>query len=291
MPPLSIDELLQSGLVLGGLGLVFGGLIAFAHRHLRVWEDPRIHGVIESLPGSNCGACGFAGCHSFAEELVQGEAQPATCTQMSAETIEDVAVYLGVDAGESVKRVARLLCAGGSHVAAQDARYRGLQTCSAAAAVSSGGKACPWGCLGHADCVVVCDDDAIAMNAFGLPEVVPEACTACGDCVEACPRDLLVLLPLERELLVQCKSALEGDAAEVLCQVACTACGRCIQDAPEGVLELRDGIPVLSPGREDETSANIIERCPTGAIVWLAGAQSFGPAGELATARSSEAAP
>lgn len=281
MTSVSLHALIQSGLVLGGLGLVFGSLIAVAHRHLRVWEDPRIDAVADALPGSNCGACGFAGCRAFAETLVGGAAQPARCTQMTPDAVEWVAGYLGVEAGEAVRRVARLLCAGGTHVALQDARYRGLSTCSAAAAVTGGGKACPWGCLGLGDCVVVCDDDAIHMDAVRLPEVLPDRCTACGRCVDACPRDLLELMPESRALLVQCRSALEGEQAEALCAVACTACGRCVQDAPEGALVMRGGLPVLVEGREHEAGAACVARCPTGAIVWSSGRQVFGAPREV----------
>ncbi|WP_291026585.1 4Fe-4S binding protein, partial [Hydrogenophaga sp.] len=64
------------------------------------------------------------------------------------------------------------------------------------------------------------------MNAWGLPVVIPDRCTACGDCVEACPKDLFELMPLEHKLIVQCKSLLEGEEAEELCRVACNACGR-----------------------------------------------------------------
>lgn len=272
---LSVQSLLQSGLVLGGLGLLFGGLIAVAQRHLRVWEDPRIDAVSDELPGSNCGACGFAGCRSFAEGLVAAETAPAVCTQMTSEAIDSIADYLGVDAGDAAPRVARLLCAGGQGVARQDATYRGLATCSAAAAASGGGKACPWGCLGLADCVVVCNDEAIALDASALPVVLPERCTACGNCVDACPRELLQIMPLAQQLLVQCKSALEGDAAEALCAVACTACGRCVQDAPPGTLVMEGGLPVLVADRTVEPGPEVTARCPTAAIVWINGAQSF----------------
>jgi len=255
--------------VLGGVGLAFGGLIALANRFLRVWEDPRVDGTADRLPGANCGACGFAGCRAFAEALVEGKVQPAGCTVASPDAREEIAGYLGVDAGQAQKRVARLLCAGGSHVALQRARYRGLATCAAAAAVSSGGKACSWGCLGLADCERACDFDAIAMSRFGLPQVDPDLCTACGDCVVACPKDLFTLMPVEHRLLVQCKSQLEGDDAEAVCRVACTACGKCAMDAP-GVVEIRGGLAVVDYDRIAAATPAATLRCPTGAIVWLA---------------------
>ncbi|MCB9896408.1 MAG: 4Fe-4S binding protein [Planctomycetes bacterium] len=275
MAALPLGSWMTSGLVLGGVGVVFGALIAAAHRRLRVWEDPRIDAVAEILPGSNCGACGFAGCRSFAENVVEGAAPPSTCTQMTEDAVGEVAGLLGVDAGVAVKRSARLLCAGGLGLARQDASYVGLGTCRAAAAVAGGGKACPWGCLGLGDCIPVCDDDAIALDARALPVVDPDACTACGRCVDACPRGLLELRPVAHALVVQCKSALEGDTALALCDVACTACGKCIQDAPPGALELRAGIPVVADGRWDELSPDVTARCPTGAIRWVVGRQRF----------------
>jgi Na+-translocating ferredoxin:NAD+ oxidoreductase RNF subunit RnfB len=175
--------------ILGGVGLVFAVLIALADRKLKVWEDPRIDAVASMLPNANCGACGVPGCHAFAEKLVAGEMQPAGCNVANADAKNAIAAYLGVDAGSAVKTVARMRCAGGAHVAVQQAEYRGYGTCAAAAAVAGGGKGCAWGCLGLADCVRSCTFGAMMMSADGIPVVDIEKCTACGDCVEACPKD------------------------------------------------------------------------------------------------------
>jgi Na+-translocating ferredoxin:NAD+ oxidoreductase subunit B len=270
---MELQTILAAAAILGGVGLTFGVLIAVANRKLKVWEDPRIDSVTEMLPGSNCGACGQAGCRAFAEALVRGEVQPASCTVMGAADIEDVAAYLGVDAGEAVKRVARLLCAGGSDVAPRKATYHGLQSCAAAVAVGGGGKGCVWGCVGLADCAVACDFDAIRMNDAGLPVVDVEKCTACNDCVEACPLDLFVLMPLDHKLIVQCRNLLDGDAATSVCSVACNACGKCVQDAAPGLIELRNGLAVIDYERIELASAEATARCPTRAILWLEGEQ------------------
>ncbi|UCG87097.1 MAG: RnfABCDGE type electron transport complex subunit B [Gemmatimonadota bacterium] len=270
---MEFTTIMGSVAILGGVGLAFGTLISLAHLKLKVWEDPRIDAVTDLLPGTNCGACGQAGCRAFAEALVAGKIQPATCTVMGPDDITDVAEYLGVEAGEASKRVARLLCAGGSDVAVQQAEYRGLQTCKAAVAVAGGGKACAWGCLGLADCEIVCDFEAIYMNYVGLPVVIPDKCTACGDCVEACPLDLFVLMPLEQKLIVQCKNLLEGEEAEAVCQVACNACGRCAADAASGLIEMVNGLAVIDYDRNELATPDAIARCPTNAIVWVEGSQ------------------
>jgi Na+-translocating ferredoxin:NAD+ oxidoreductase RNF subunit RnfB len=273
METLSATAIVGSAVILGGVGLFFAALIAVTNRKFRVWEDPRIDVVAGLLPGANCGACGQPGCRAFAEQAVQGAIVPAACTVASPDTRAEIAGFLGVDVGQAEQRVARLLCAGGRDVAPDRADYRGLATCKAAAAVAGGAKGCVWGCLGLADCEVACTFDAIWMNDVGLPVVIPEKCTACGDCVKACPKDLFVVMPVAFKLLVQCKSLLEGEAAERLCRVACNGCGKCAVDAAPGVIEMKNGLAVVDYAKNDLAGPEATRRCPTGAIVWVEGAQ------------------
>ena len=259
--------------IMTGLGLFFAVILAVAYRFLRVPEDPRIEAAEALLPGSNCGACGEPGCHAFAERLVQGEVAPSRCTVASADGIDAIAELLDVDAGEQEQRIARLHCAGGKGQAYQIAEYRGFESCRAASVVSEGGKGCPWGCLGLADCRDACGFDAIAMNASGLPAVIVDKCTACGDCVLACPRDLFELVPLSQHLFVQCRAPLAGDMATALCSSACDACGRCVADAAPGLIRMEDNLPVVDYGGGGPARPEATFRCPTNAIVWLDGAQ------------------
>lgn len=259
--------------ILGSLGLLFGTLIALATKKLWVYEDPRIDAVTGMLPGNNCGACGQAGCHAFAEAVVAGEIIPAQCTVMGAEGAGAVAAYLGIDAGSASRRVARVQCGGGSDRAVRRAEYRGLQTCAAAAAVAGGGKACAWACLGLADCERSCTFNAIVMNQRALPVVLPSLCTACGDCVRACPKDLFTLMPVEQKLLVQCRNLLEGAAAEALCAAACTGCSKCATDAAPGLIQIQHGLAVIDYSKNLLADRTAGRRCPTGAIVWVEGMQ------------------
>lgn len=280
--------------ILGGIGVLLGAAIAVVNRVFWVWEDPRIDGTEELLPGTNCGACGQPGCRAFAKALVSGETTPAECTNMSADEQEGMAEYLGMEVGEAVQRVARLLCAGGSDVAPREADYDGAVSCAAAVAVTGGGKACPWGCVGLGDCAVACDYDAIRMNAVDLPVVDPELCTACEDCVVACPLDLFVIMPTDRRLIVQCRSLLQGEAATDLCAVACDACGKCSVDAAPGLIEMENGLPVVDYSRNERAGPDATRRCPTGAIQWVEGAQfaeGGGPDGPSRSAGGGEGRP
>lgn len=268
-----------------GLALI----LALAHRWLWVYEDPRIEDVTDMLPGANCGACGLPGCRAFAEKVVGGEILPGECPVGGPETARFIADFLGIEAGSLEKKVARLLCAGGADVALQVGEYEGFSSCRAAATVAGGFKGCTYGCLGLGDCQVACTFDAIVMAPNGLPVVDAEACTACGDCVRACPKGLFEILPVRHHLVVQCKSILEGDAALARCQVACTGCGLCAADAPEGLITMAYTLPVIHPEKIHLQTELATYRCPTGAIAWIR-AQQFedlhattttGPAAEV----------
>lgn len=270
-----LSQVLGSVYILAGVGLVFATFIALAYWKLRVYEDPRIDTVAAMLPGANCGACGLPGCHGFAEQAVAGKVKPAACNVIDDHGAAAIAAYLGVDAGEANRRVARLFCAGGSNVAVQQAEYRGLRTCAAAAAVAGGGRACSWGCLGFGDCAAACEFGAITMLPNGLPQVDLALCTACGDCVDACPKGLFAIIPLDQKLLVQCRSLLEGDEALAACRVACTSCGKCVVDAAPGLISIASGVAVVDYSKNALADPAATARCPTGAIVWLDGATQF----------------
>lgn len=259
---------LTSVLTLGGIATVLSVILVLVNKKLFVPEDPRIDIVEEMLPTTNCGACGYPGCRAFAEAMVGGEVLPGKCTVSSEEGRAEIASFLGVDVGAQEKVVARLACGGGTNVSRNRALYQGFSTCRAATLVGGGGKSCYWGCLGLSDCEDVCDFDAIYMNEYFLPVVIEDKCTACGDCVEVCPKDLFSLHPVSHRLWVACKNLEAGDEVLEDCEVACTACGRCAMDAPDDLIVIQNNLPIVDYSKNHGTKKPI-ERCPTGAIVWL----------------------
>jgi len=264
-----LSEFLVAASLMGGLGVILAVVLAFADKKFYVWEDPRIDQVEGMLPLANCGACGCPGCRAFAEKAVKGEIEPGKCTVSTPAGIAKIAQFLQVDAGSHEKRVARLACAGGRNVARQRADYEGLESCRAAALVSGGGKGCSWGCLGLGDCERVCEFHAIDMDINGLPVVTESKCTACGDCVDVCPKSLFSLHAISHRLWVACKNQLNGELAEAECEVACTACGRCAADAPVGLISIVDNLAVVDYSKNSKASTIPIQRCPTGAIFWI----------------------
>ncbi|NUM54552.1 MAG: RnfABCDGE type electron transport complex subunit B [Candidatus Hydrogenedentes bacterium] len=253
---------------MAAIGGVLALSLSLASKKFYVFEDPRIDEVEGMLPGANCGACGSPGCRAFAELVVSGTSAPAKCTVSSKDGIAAIAAHLGVAAGDVERRVARLACAGGRHVSWIRAQYKGMSTCRGAALVAGGGKGCAWGCLGLGDCARVCEFGAITMDEHGLPVVDESKCTACGDCVEVCPKSLFSIHPVSHRLWVACKSLQQGELAEAECEVACTGCGRCAADAP-GVVSIVNNLAVVDYAKNHGAARDAIERCPTGAIVWI----------------------
>lgn len=247
------------------LGFFLSCGLVFAHRKLAVHIDPRIEKIAEALPQANCGACGFPGCQALAEAIVLGKATPTSCPVGGAETASLIAAVLGVKPAEVVRKVARLHCRGTKEAAPRRSEYLGLKTCFASH-LMGGDKLCTYGCLGLGDCVLACPFDAMFMSEEGLPVVREDKCTACGKCVEACPRNLLELHPIDQNILVFCRSKDRGPVSRKACKNACIACNICSRACPEAIT-IENNLAVINDYKKiPPEKVPEIEKCPTGAI-------------------------
>ena len=87
-------QILWSAVVLGGLGLIFGLVLAFASKKFAIPRDPRLDDVIKALPGANCGACGYPGCEACAEAILTGEAPYDKCPVGKQKSADAIAAIL-----------------------------------------------------------------------------------------------------------------------------------------------------------------------------------------------------
>ena len=262
-----MNILFISLIAMGGLGLFFASVLAIASEKLKVKEDPRVGEILETLPGLNCGACGVAGCHALAEKIVaQGNFDNLRCPAGGSEIEEKIANILGISAGTQIKKRAVIKCGGTRELAADRAQYQGVQTCTAAEIVSGGAKACAYGCLSFGDCVKVCPFDAIYIGEDGLPHVVEEKCTACGLCVEVCPRKIIELLPCSERVFVNCSSKDKGKIVREVCKVGCIGCMICVKQAP-GSYEVKEFLAKVLHEKGDAQAEPAIAKCPTKCII------------------------
>jgi len=187
-------------LVLSGIGFLAAVGLGTAARIFYVKEDPRIKGVLDLLPGANCGGCGLAGCSACAEAIVKGEVECNACVVGQTEVANQIAEYLGMKAGDTEPRVACPDCQGGTR-ATKKYEYGGFDDCRAAMLYFQGEMICNSGCLGYGTCVKSCQFGAIAMGEDNLPRFNPELCVGCGACVKACPKGIISLISDKTQIL------------------------------------------------------------------------------------------
>ena len=247
------------------LGLVFGLGLAYALKLFRIEVDPMVALIISRLPGANCGACGKAGCSGFAEALKRGEVVPANCVVAKEESRSAIAEILGIEDTKKLKKIATVLCNGGSN-AVNKYEYRGIRHCKAASLLFGGYKTCSFGCLGFGDCVKACPFGAIKMTSSGLPEVDPKKCTACGKCVKACPKGLFTLLPAEKFYYVRCSSKDPGAIVARVCKAGCIACRKCEKACPKQAIKVESNLSKIDCAK-CENIGKCFEVCPTKVIV------------------------
>jgi len=259
-----IANILTPVIAMAALGLIFGAGLAYALKIFGIEVDPAFALILSKLPGSNCGACGKAGCAGFAEALKAGQAMPSGCAVSSDEAKEAIAKILGVDLDQRVKTVAAVLCNGGTN-AKDKFNYRGIKTCKAASLMFGGQKECAFGCLEFGDCVEACPFGAMRMSGQGIPEVIGAKCTSCGKCVKACPKNLMQLLPAERPYYVKCSSKDPGRIVSKACKAGCIACLKCEKACPRQAIKVKENLSRIDY-EICKDAGKCMEACPTKVI-------------------------
>ena len=248
------------------LGVLFGTGLVLAARAFHVDQDERIDEAIEILPGVNCGGCGYAGCNSYAEAVVEGE-KITLCTAGGPEVAEMLADLMGVEVSEVVKLRAVVHCQGGRSKCGLRFNYVGEQDCRAAQITAGGPKKCAYGCLGLGSCAAACPYDAIAMSEDSLPIIDAEKCTSCGICVRTCPRDIISLLAEPYKVYLGCSVHERGKSVKEMCEVSCSACNLCVKKDPHEAIEMVDLLPVLDFEKGEGDFIVAAEVCPMNCFV------------------------
>jgi len=262
---MDINNILLASASLGTMGLAFGAGLAFASKKFAVEIDPRVEAINEVLPGANCGGCGFPGCGGFAVAVVAGEAPVNGCPVGGPDCAQAIAGVMGLEAATGAKQVAKVLCAGTSEHCKENFIYDGVQDCKAAHMISGGSKSCQYGCLGLGTCERACPFDAIVMNEGGIAEIDKDKCTACGKCLEVCPKSVIGYVPYDQNVIVDCNNMDRGGHVKKNCGIACIACKMCVKACPFDAIDVENNIAKID--YEKCTNCGLCyDKCPTKAI-------------------------
>ncbi len=226
-------------LIFIGLGALMGILLAVASKAFEVKTDERVEAIKECLPGANCGGCGYTGCPGYAEAVVKGDAPVNGCTVGGGETAKKVAEIMGVEAAETVKMRAQVMCSGTSEYSKKKYIYDGVLDCAAAARLGGGDRICPNGCVGLGTCVAACPFSAITV-VNGVAVVDYRECQGCGVCVKACPKGIIHLIPFDSKHWVGCMSVDDGKTTRKYCDVGCISCKLCEKNCSEGAITVEN---------------------------------------------------
>lgn len=161
--------MIEAVLSISGMALAAGIGLGFAAKKFHVEGDPLADKLEESLPGTNCGNCGYPGCRPYAEALAieDTNVEINLCSPGGAEAMEAVAVILGIEP-----------------VAMGDIRPPGK-------AVIDEVK-----CIGCTACIKACPVDAIVGANKQSHTVIADWCTDCAACLEPCPVDCITMVPV-----------------------------------------------------------------------------------------------
>ena len=272
MNPTILYAVLMLGIAAAGSAMI----LFVVAKKFYLEEDPRIDGVLEILPGANCGGCGYPGCRGMAEALVKaadkGDLSGLFCPPGGNETMKNVGHFLGLAVAEAEPTVAVVRCHGTRQSAPQKLTFDGPASCIIAHALFCGENGCPDGCLGLGDCVAACPFAAMFMDPeTGLPVVDEHKCVSCGACVKACPRHIIEIRPRGkkgRRVWVGCINREKGSVAAKNCRVACIGCGKCAKACPEkiGAITVENNLAYIDP-KKCIACGLCIPVCPTQAIL------------------------
>lgn len=254
-----MTEILIAVGILGGLGLLFGLLLAAASRVFYVETDPRLEQLTEALPGANCGGCGFSGCGAYAQAVLENRAPVGLCASGGDTAAQKMAEIMGVKAEKVTRRTALVRCAGYKAIDAEGkavgakmkGEYEGIRDCLAATKVAGRGPLiCKFGCLGFGNCTKACKYDAIHI-VDGVAKVDQEKCVGCMTCAAACPRSLIVPVEYGKHVVVACASKAKGAVTIRGCTAGCIGCGLCQKICPNDAIHVDQNLATIDYSKCD----------------------------------------
>lgn len=258
------NEILLAILIVSGIGLIIGVVLAVASIVMAVPTNEKVDAVRAELPGANCGACGYSGCRAYAKAIVAGDAEVNLCPVGGKDVAVKLGEIMGVEVGDVERKVAVVRCMGSKDNTERRFKYQGAQNCRSATNLVGNLSSCVYGCMGLGDCVKICPYNAVEV-CNGVARIITENCRGCGMCAAACPKGLIALVPIKEQALVRCQNFHKGAVARKDCNVGCIGCMKCMKVCEEGAVVVKDYHALVDP---DKCTAcgKCVAACPRGCI-------------------------
>ncbi len=160
-------SIITATLIITGIALAAGLLLAAASRRLPGDTDQIVDQVNDLLPQTQCAQCGYPGCRPYAQAIVTDEAAINLCPPGGNETVRRLADLLGQNPEP-------------------------LAEAPAIASVAIINEAL---CIGCTHCRDACPVDAITGAHQYMHTVIADQCTGCELCVLPCPVDCISMVP------------------------------------------------------------------------------------------------
>ena len=224
-----MDKILIPVLIVAGIGLLAGIILAVASAIMAVPKDEKAEAILEVLPGANCGACGFSGCSGYAAALSKGEAQPGLCSPGGEACAKACAECLARATLPSRKR--RRLSTAWATMTAPATKC--ATTASIAAphlpclpAVSPAAATAAWAWATAPPCANTAQSTSATAWRQSTPQVPRlrkmHRCMSEG---------LISFVPLKKQAVVRCSNCDKGAETMKVCKVGCIGCGKCMKRA------------------------------------------------------------
>ena len=256
-----------------GMAVIMTYILGWANETFHVEVDPRIDAINNTLPGANCGGCGFIGCGEYAEAIVVDNAPVDKCPVGGSNCAAAIANTMGVEVGDSLPYRPIIHCGAHYHERLMKTEYHGEQSCVTANLIA-GVQGCTYGCLGFGDCKIACKYDAIQV-IDGLATIDYDKCIGCGACAKVCPRNIITMTPFKTDqmLAVLCSNKDFGKDVKDVCMIGCIGCKACQRASELFVIE--NNLATIKYDAYElnkETAEGIkkaIDKCPRQGIVFV----------------------
>lgn len=258
----NVTNILYALAALGGLGFLFGAILAVSAKAFHVKRDARVEEIMKILPCANCGMCGFTGCDAYATAVTKGDAPVSGCSVGGENVAEKVAEVMGTETGEvEEKKRAVAACCGSSK---PKFNYVGTKDCLTLSKLGEGVGACQYACLGMGSCMQRCPFGAISM-VDNVALVDESKCTGCGLCTTICPRGVIKLVPRKAKYYIACSSHNDAKRTYSTCSAGCIACHRCEKACHFDAIHVIDGVAVMDYDK-CKNCGLCVKQCPRNII-------------------------